>query len=280
MASLNLEGLKNVTVEMFDHMKCFNCNIYPRKGNIYKCSNFHTICEQCSGLLKKCRCGQAYLEDTMSEKLRLLLPMPCKNYLYGCKEFMLESSIEALLDHESGCDYRLINCNNISNICCYSKVPYHGFLEHMEHNMDDHRIDIIPEDMISTLDIPYYKDTKMISKFGRTFFLVTKECNDFLFRWIYLLGSVDEAKYFNFAGKIAGPHDRQLTYEGPVMSIDVDYEAVIKEGNCFCIGTDSFYKSFDMGSGITQFQVDIRYFKEESIGEQSGINEFSHHFNH
>ena len=90
-----------------------------------------------------------------------------------------------------------------------------------------------------------------------------------------MFGSVDEAKYFHFTVKMTGSNDRKLSYEGPVVSLDVDYETVIENGNCFWIGTESSLESFKTEDGFVHIPIEIRNLKEEAKDddEESGISD-------
>ena len=87
----------------------------------------------------------------------------------------MESNLEALLAHESECYlYKVIPCSDITNCYCNAKVIFLDFLEHIEQNMESHKIETISEDMIAKVDASYDRKAKLIRKFDKTFFFVQK----------------------------------------------------------------------------------------------------------
>ena len=261
------EVKKKILEEIQKDMNCRRCKKFPGKGRMYKCKERnHSLCEPCRSM---CPCGSEANPDVLSEKLRSLLPNPCQNHLDGCKELLMESDLP---DHEAECTYRKVNC---ADAYCTKKVP---ILDYMNHIIHEHDLKSLSNGSVRkvrfTEGAAYWAPTK-IEQHGRTFFLVGLKSMGIECVWLYLLGTLKEATNYTFVAKMVGPLDEEISYKGPVLSVDVSSSTILETHQYFCLGTTKYCQRFRQDDGFANFQVEIISSKEEVKDEndESGISD-------
>ena len=101
--------------------------------------------------------------------------------------------------------------------------------------------------------------TTKISAFNKTFFEVGYLINGFVYRWIFLHGFKEEAKYFFYRATIvnANKNNDERMFYGQVRSMDETCDEIISQQNCFIIGQKTWenfklVKSSFPFAGITE----------------------------
>ena len=137
-------------------------------------------------------------------KLLSTIPHPCKNKKYGCQEIAM---IEELPSHEEICDYRKVNCVGSS---CAADVCYLNYMVHF--NKDHLKLSpALESSKIKTglysmnaelrfLDIEAPKLYHFVA-FDQNFFEISHFQNDFVYRWVVLLGFKEEAEKYYYKAK-------------------------------------------------------------------------------
>ena len=140
---------------------------------------------------------------------------------------------EDMIDHEEVCVYRPINCADLK---CTQKLTYHGF---MEHFTEVHKgLDVIEKKkfLITSKIGADLKSAKLattrISAFNFTFFEVGVVTDQFMFRWIYILGDPDVAKNFDYHVKIKLGRFEQ-TFNGQVLSLSEHFNDITESFKAF-----------------------------------------------
>ena len=211
----------------------------------------------------------------MVAKLMAQLPIYCKYEKNGCQEILMK---EDMIDHEEVCVYRPINCADLK---CTQKFigmdSSHGLMEHLT---EVHKgLDVIEEKkfLITTkigaeLTVALLATTQ-ISAFNFTFFEVGVITDQFMFRWIYILGDPDVAKNFDYHVKIK--HGRfEQAFSGQVRSLSEHYNDITKSFKAFFVPI-ARVEEFLVADSKLVLEYQIRNMKDEAKddNEESGISD-------
>ena len=293
-SSLEFEDLKKAVSKMRTNIVCQICENGPRPGMTiwYRCSKLHPICFDCRCLGKRCSCGELVLkehckiiEDLLNIK-GLKFQVSCKNKKNGCQDTFIESALE---EHECGCIYREVPCPYTamtSDAHCKTKVLAQNVVQHFE---DTH---------LEISSFIYEKNERRFFKFGnngcqgksgyynpphkfeiegRSFILAGKIKDKIHYRWVYIIGSPDEAKHFSFVFKLFGKNNPAVSniFEANVSAIDESFDTLMDAGKCFSIPHRSFMAQFVDSDGTHEFSLDIKNLKEEVKDDnyESGISD-------
>ena len=205
----------------------------------------------------------------MVAKLMAQLPVYCKYEENGCEEILMK---EEMTYHEQGCVYRPINCADLE---CTQKVTYHGFMEHLT---EVHKgLDVIEKKkflITSSVDLMSEKlATTQISAFNFTFFEVGVVTDQFMFRWIYILGDPDVAKNFDYHVKIKLGRLEQ-TFNGQVRSLSEHSNDITKSFKAFFVPIARVEEFLDADSKLVlEYQIRNRKDEAKDDNEESGISD-------
>ena len=199
------------------------------------------------------------------------LPVYCKYEENGCEEILMK---EEMTYHEQGCVYRPINCADLE---CTQKVTYHGFMEHLT---EVHKgLDVIEKKkflITSSVDLMSEKlATTQISAFNFTFFEVGVITDQFMFKWIYILGDANVAKNFFYDVTIKNQNTgEKLNYFGQVRSLSEHNEDITESFKAFFLPIVRVKEFLDADSKLV-FEYQIRNMKDEAKddNEESGISD-------
>ena len=289
-SSLELEDLKKAVSKMRTDIVCQICENGPRPGKTlwYRCSKLHPICFDCRGK-KKCSCGELIskehcqiIENLLNVK-GLKFQFSCKNKKNGCQDTFSESALE---EHECGCIYREVPCPFTALYQeCNAKVLAKNVIQHFEEThkkMDSSifekklpRIIKFGPNGCQGIDGHYTPFSFEIE--GRSFILVGKIKDKIHHRWVYIIGSPEEAKHFSFVFKLFGKNNPSVSniFEANVSAIDESFDTLMDAGKCFSIPHRSFMAQFVDSDGRHEFSLDIKNLKEEVKDEnyESGISD-------
>merc|ERR1712062_518973 len=211
--------------------------------------------------------GTAKLQTLMAQ-----LPVVCKYKSYGCQEILMK---EDMINHEQGCVYRPIFCPYLT--CCqHSTYP-----RLMEHVTQVHKgLDVIEQKKFiiinSKMGALYSQKlaTTRISAFDFTFFEVGTITNQFMFKWIYILGDPDVAKNFYYHVKIKNASGVELIFNDQVRSLSEYYADITGSFKAFFIPLGRVKEFLDDNSQMV-FEYQIRNKKDEAKddNEESGISD-------
>ena len=204
--------------------------------------------------------------DPMLKTLLAQLPVFCKYEDNGCKEVLMKPEMDK---HESGCLYRPINCADLD---CYLYPVYMNFMDHFykihknckflspNGNMRFNIRSKIAQ--VSTMPMKF--SPTEISAFNQTFFEVGMIKNDFLFRWIYMLGDHNEAKNYFYNVRIKkGTSGNELTFSGQVRTMFENHVYITGSYLAFNMPKVRIEEFLDGNSNLV-FEYTIRSLKQEA----------------
>ena len=200
------------------------------------------------------------------------LPVYCKYKSDGCQEILMK---EDMANHEQGCVYRPIYCADLN---CTQNSTYHGLMEHVTqvHKGLDviEKKKFIISSKIGVHLMPQKLATTRISAFGFTFFEVGAITDQFMFKWIYILGDPDVAKNFCYQVKINNGGVLELAFSDQVRSLSEHYNDIIKSFKAFFLPIVRLKEFLDDDSQMV-LEYQIRNMKEEAKddNEESGISD-------
>ena len=242
MASAGNDNVKRIKLEakkeLVRSIKGLQSYVEKSCGTVSVCQN--PIYENSYKFRKICgkRCEQKFKvqgsDIPVLAKLMAQLPIYCKYEKNGCQEILMK---EDMIDHEEVCVYRPINCADLK---CTQKFigvdSYHGLMEHLT---EVHKgLDVIEKKKFlisSSVDLkPWKLATTQISAFNFTFFEVGVITDQFMFRWIYILGDPDVAKNFDYHVKIKRGRFEQA-FSGQVRSLSEHYNDITKSFKAFFV---------------------------------------------
>ena len=290
-SSHELEDLKKAVSKIRTDIVCQICGNGPRFGKTlwYRCSKLHQICFDCRGKKEKCSCGELVskehckiIENLLNIK-GLKFQVSCKNKKNGCQDTFSESALE---EHERGCIYREVPCPWIAiNSQCKWKVLAQNVVQHFEETHIKMNASIFENNERQFaqfgLNGRQGNDSYSVpSKFeieGRSFIFTGKIEDKNFHRWVYIIGSPEEAKHFSFVFKLFGKNASAASniFEGKVAAIDESFDTLMDAGKCFSIPHRSFMAQFVDSDGRHEFSVDIKNLKEEVKDDnyESGISD-------
>ena len=294
-SSLEFEDLKKAVSKMRTDIVCQICENGPRSGKTfwYRCSKLHQICFdcRCRGKKEKCSCGELVskehckiIENLLNIK-GLKFQVSCKNKKNGCQDTFSESALE---EHEYGCIYRDVPCPFTALMTtgqCKAKVLALNVVQHLEEThikMDSsflgknkRRFYKFGDNGCKGIDCPSTAFNFEIE--GRSFILVGKIKDKIHHRWVYIIGSPEEAKHFSFVFKLFGKNNPAVSniFEANVSAIDESFDTLMDAGKCFSIPHRSFMAQFVDSDGTHEFSLDIKNLKEEVKDDnyESGISD-------
>ena len=208
----------------------------------------------------------------------------CGNTKNGCQEVLTETALE---DHEAECIYRLVPCilKNalwVSYKKCNGKVTFRDVIQHYEDHEkvtleEWEELDLKIKHPITWPDLSgrnCYEDPMKITLNNQTFLLAEKTEDKIMYKWVYILGSLNEAKHFTFKLALFGTKVT-TTFEGPVSAIDESFDALFKAGKCFSIPHNNFIAQIVNVNNEYYCSLEIRNLKEEVKDEnyESGISD-------
>ena len=264
----------------------------PGKKRWYRCMVLHQICQDCriENKINKCSCDQpiSFDYDKTMEKLLSVAGMKynCINTKNGCKEVLAETALEA---HESECIYRSVPCLTrltlalgVTRCDCEEKVTFKDVIQdyedHEKVTLEEHDLKI--KHLISWDDDVYlsgenaYNDPTKFTLNNQTFLLAGKTQDDVVYRWVYILGSPNDAKHFGYTLKLYGPKST-LTFDGKVAAIDESFPVIYRTGKCFANPHQMFLNQVLDDDDEYEYSLEIRNLKEEAMDEnyESGISD-------
>jgi len=249
---LSIAGL-----QQYEEKKCGNNYTYSYRSTEYKpCNYANTFYNS---------------ENRVLKTLMAQLPVYCKYKSNGCQEILMK---EDMANHEEGCVYRPIYCADLK---CTQKSTYHGLMEHFTQVHKD--LDVIEKKkfiITSKLGValtPEKLATTRISAFDFTFFEVGVITDQFVFKWIYILGDPDLAKNFCYHVKVSNGAFKHTSDE-PVQSVSEHYNDITKSFKAFFLPIARVKEFLDDDSQMV-LEYQIRNMKEEAKddNEESGISD-------
>ena len=279
---------------MRNDLVCAICEdpLRPGKRQWYRCMKLHQICQDCQAKNEKCSCDQPisleYCKQT--EKLlsvkKMKFDFKCVNTKNGCRETFAENALE---DHETECIHRFVPCPFLDGPLCAVKVTFQDVIQHYEkEHMDDENIE---EQNLNTKIVEEYNDLDISGencyidpiKFvfnNQPFLLTGKTKGGVVYRWVYMLGSPNDARHYAFTLKLFG-QSTKISFEGKVSAIDETFETLKNEaGRCFAIPHENYIAQFldencDEDDHKYKYSLEIRNLKEEAKDEniESGISD-------
>ena len=200
------------------------------------------------------------------------LPVYCKYKSDGCQEILMK---EDMANHEQGCVYRPIYCADLN---CTQNSTYHGLMEHVTQVHKD--LDVIEKKkFIITSKVgvdlkPEKLATTRISAFDFTFFEVGAITDQFVFKWIYILGDPDVAKNFFYTVNINNGGGDEMAFSTQVRSLSEHHIGITKSFKAFFLPIVRV-KEFVNDNSQMVLMYQIHNMKEEvkDDNEESGISD-------
>ena len=212
----------------------------------------------------------------------LKLQVSCKNKKNGCQDTFSENALE---DHERGCIFRVVPCPLTAILECKAKVLVQNVMQHFEDthfkmgslssDKNEPRFESFTEygfqgDDCYLLPLKFEID-------GKGFIFTGKIKDKIHYRWVYIIGSPEEAKHFTFVCKLFGKNASAASnlFEAKVAAIDESFDALMEAGKCFTIAHRAFVAQFVNKDRKYEYSLDIRNLKEEVKDEnyESGISD-------
>ena len=287
-SSTEFEDLKQSVTQILSDIVCRICGNRPRPGKTkwYRCLNLHQICQDCcfsycyrENCGDYCTCDEPFsnvfcklTEDLLNVKG---LKFPCKNRKNGCLETCSENTLE---DHEAECIFRYVPCpfsamyEEFEAQVIVQDVIQHFEEEHFEIEelveKDRHTHQYGDEDFYGTYP-------KKLERSGKTFILAGAIKDKIHYRWVYIMGSPNEAKHFSYTFKYFGKNSSVFTFEGKVAAIDETFDTLMEAGKCFTITQKVFEKQILDEDRKYEYSLQIRNLKEEVKDDnyESGISD-------
>ena len=271
----SFEDLNKTVSEIF----CLLCigNPRPGKRQWYQCMNLHHICQECKEK-KTCFCGEPISKEYCKIIEQLLsvkgLKFKCINAKNGCQEDFVEN--DALKEHESECIYRQVPCLAYFSLCGI-KPPLHNVIQHYENRHNSNKeIPVLDLSKIVTGKNNGYQKTKCTFN-NQTFVICQKydkKSGEGWYKWVYILGSPNEAKHYSYTLKLIGK-ETETSFQGKVVAIDEPFETLSMAGKCFAIPYPVFKVQFVDEKDEFEYSLEIRNLKEEAKDEnyESGISD-------
>ena len=278
MPRLDIMATKEVNLERleFEIKKKLVLSVKELKG--CKSGNCNaTICPLCRfnntqyGCYRNfCRKNQKKYETLMDQ-----LPVFCKYEANGCQEILMK---EDMAEHEAGCIYWAANCADLK---CNTKAPSVVYMDHLAKVHKANNILVLENKLfnITTLAGSAPEGHKFaptqINAFGYNFFEVGIIRNNFLFRWIYVLGNPDEAKNFYYHVKVKkGDTKEELNNFVQVRSMIENHQEITNAFHAFFVPMVRVKEFMDENFKI-ELEYKIRNMKEEAKDDEveSGISD-------
>ena len=112
---------------------------------------------------------------------------------------------------------------------------------------------------------------------GKSFISAGKIEDKIHHRWVYIIGSSEEAKHFSFVFKLLGKNASAVSnlFEGKVAAIDESFVTLMNAGKCFTSGHQAFMAQFVDKDLKFEYSIEIKNLKEEVKDEnyESGISD-------
>jgi len=277
----SFEDLDKTVTEMRNDVVCHVCKepARPRKRQWYRCMKLHQICQDCKEKKKICSCGDPISTEYCKQTEKLLsvkgLKFNCNNKNNGCKEAFAENALE---EHKSECIYRQVPC---LAYWCYDKPAFHNVIQHHErqHYTNYTYYKEIPVQDLSKIVTGKnngYQKTKCTFN-NQTFVICQKydkKSGEGWYKWVYILGSPNEAKHYSYTLKLIGK-ETETSFQGKVVAIDEPSETLLMAGKCFAIPYGAFKAQYVDENDEFKYLLEIRNLKEEVKDEnyESGISD-------
>ena len=276
--------------EIRNNLVCQVCEdpARPGKRQWYRCMNLHQICQECKEKDKECSCGEpiSYEYCKIFEQLLSVegLEFNCINTKNGCKEAFVGN---ALGEHESECIYRLVRCplDTLAKGNCEMKVTFHKVIQHYENQHLDETDEFLPcfdlsqicttqMDKIDRYEEDSYRDPVKFTLNNQRFLMLEKTQDKVVYKWIYILGSSNEAKHFSYTLKLIGKRSK-MSFEGKVAAIDESFDALFVAGKCFAIPRKALMAHLVDEDNEYEYSLEMKNLKEEVKDEnnESGISD-------
>ena len=290
-----LENYKVAMTEIRNNLVCAICEdpLRPGKRQWYRCMKLHQICQDCKAKNEKCSCDQPISLEYCKQTEMLLsvndlkLEFKCVNTKNGCRETFTESALE---DHETKCIHRIVPCVKSGYPCdTENEITFQNIIQHYEkEHMDNEKIEEqelntkieLKMDELDLSGVDCYIDPIMFVFDNQPFLLTGNTTDDVLYRWVYMLGSPNDARHYAFILKLFG-QSTKISFEGKVSAIDETFETLKNEaGRCFAIPHENYIAQFldencDEDDRKYEYSLEIRNLKEEAKDEniESGISD-------
>ena len=273
----SFEDLNKTVTGMRNALVCRVCEnpARPGKRQWYRCLKLHQICQDCKEKTE-CICGQPIsLESCMIiEQLLSVegLKFNCINTKNGCEEAFVEN---ALKDHESECIYREVPC--LYGKCsqhgqCRYKPSFYYVIQHYEelHN----KVSFQDLSKLCTVKDCLSWDPFKCTFNNQTFVFCQKYYEKVEYKWVYILGSLNEAKHYSYTLKLIGK-ETETYFKGKVAAVDEPFETLLNAGKCLAIPSTVFAAQFLDEDEEFKYSLEIRNLKEEVKDEnyESGISD-------
>jgi hypothetical protein len=280
VAQIEMDLKKKLHNDLFKFLVCQECEEVPKKGPIYTCdAGDHATCHKCFQTSEICKCNADIKNRSkVLEKIRITLPLACKNRKNGCNTV---STLKSLLYHEVDCQFRGIFC---PVLVCTEEVPNIIF-KNLEDHLTEHHKDIynaktsyfesafVIRESGFTSTSQAWGPTKLVVNNAQFFRVMDKE-NDRFYIWIYYYGSKKEAKNYHCTIKVVGGDGEEYIYNGPPRSLDESQDQIIQEENALILGVGQV-KRIIVNKKRLQCSVKISCPKDEAREEdvESGISD-------
>jgi len=231
----------------------------PRQGPIYQCENGHCICSDCHAKVieqsvpnqakcPSCREDLGKIRNLAVEKVLGKMSHKCEFVDYGCT---FEETPETLKLHEEDCQYRLVNCIDLS---CKTKISMAQLISHVTK---DHKEALLspyenPLKFALTVTEEYFEwettwQTRHITLQDKHFFGEIWRNSDGLWNlWVYMIGSKRDCKGYTYTIRIFSDDENkkvESTYTNYCVPLDRSKEQVVAQGKCLTI-TDAAVREF------------------------------------
>jgi len=266
---------KSVLVSVQKELQCYICLSLPRPDSDqrWRCLNSHAICQKCLEATKQlvstvsgsCRCGAKIIGPCqMVGKLMKVLPFRCDNVGKGCKEILDK---EDFYEHEKVCKYRQVYCADLDcqkNTLQYIEMFY---LKHisMKHEGQFQQLTIRKSGNTATRLLKMqdcksdgfnYPPGQFKMFDDQIFYEVGVIENQFMYRWVYILATSEEAKKYQFCGKMKNKKGEKISYTGRVRTLDENKLEIVKDADTFLVSL-SAAKKFANEKFIVEYEVNI-----------------------
>ena len=194
----------------------------------------------------------------------------CSNLKNGCQEVLTETALE---DHEPECIYREVPCLlKAFGWHCDEKVTFQDVIQHFQN----HKKTRFYEGKLKVKFFCNWNNELSFSgkncftspfKFdlnNQTFILARKTKDKVVYAWVYILGSLNEAKHFSYTLKLFGPKTIN-TFEGQVAAIDESFETLSEAGKCFTLPHKTFVAQFLHGDRKYEYSLEIRKLEDPFV---------------
>ena len=280
-----LKDMDKTVTEIRSNIVCQICEgrARPKMKRWYRCLNLHQICSDCLANLHQvandcrflyCSCGEPISKEYCQQTEQILsikgMTFNCLYEENGCQETFDGTDLKG---HEFDCIYRTVPCPHsaLDSNDCQDKVTFQNVIEHYEQEhlpegFNDNQglqtiewintVGHLSETGMSGVDTMSHPFKIVVS--NRTFLLMQKTSQKIMYYWVYILGSLKEAKQFYYTLKLCGKNKIENEFRGKVAAIDETFGLIYRSGKCFAIPHEVFKTQYVNDEREHYFSLEIR----------------------